>query len=281
MIRPIQRVGHIGYEDNRFCGASVFGELAHSVRGPGDLLARAFGMATLTDADREVLRCITLCTTSPDARVWPLKMTRTLASYGNPFAGFFGAQLGNASDRMGPGTTSTAAASLVWIRDRVGDDPTPAAIAAAVADHLATRGRIAGFGVPFRPEDERLLFLHRMLARHPATRRPAWRLHLLIVDAMRAAEGIEPNVLFPFAALLLDLGLPAHRAGMFISLIMAHTFAAHALEAAEQDGPHLRELPIAAIEDRSAAPRQSPAAAAARQAIGGSSATPARRSLAW
>lgn len=281
MTRPIQRVGHIGYDDNQFCGAAVFGELAHTVVAPTDLVARAFGMPALSDDDREVVRLMTLCLTSPDARVWPLKLTRVLASYGNPVAGFFGAQLGNAGDRMGPGTATHATQSLVWIRDRVGDEPTPEAVAAAIAEHTATRGRIAGFGVPFRPQDERLLGMYRLIAGHSATRRPYYRLHLLVADAMRATEGLEPNIVLAIAALLLDLGLPAHRGGMFLGAMMTHTFIGHALEAAD-DGALLRELPSGAIEDRSAAPRRSPAAAeAAAAGRGGTAQFAPRRSLAW
>jgi hypothetical protein len=277
MIRPTQRAGHIGTDDNRFCGASVFGELAATTASVSDLIARAFGLHALRDGDREVVRCIALALTSPDARVWPLKMTRTLAAYGNPFAGFYGAQLGNFSDRMGPGTTANAAASLAWIHARVGGAPSAEAVAAAVREHLASRGRVSGFGVPFRRDDERLLALRRMLDGHVATRRPHWRLSVLVADAMREAEGLEPNVVIAVAALLLDLGLSAHRAGMFTSVMMSHNFAAHALEASEQDGPYLRELPERAIEDCSAPPRRTAAAAAS----GGSAQIAPRRSLAW
>jgi len=248
--RPIQRIGHIADDDNRFCGASVFGELAGRVTTPTDLLAIAFGIPCLDPADHEIVRCIALCTTSPDARVWPLKMARVLASFGNPYAGCFGAQLGNSSDRMGPGTASLAAESLGWIAARSGQPPDHAAIARAVAAHLTERGRIAGFGVPFRKHDERGLALHRLLAGHPAQQRPMWRLHMQIIEIVRAEQGVEPNVVFPIAALLLDLGVAARRIGMFLSLAMAHTFAAHALEAADQDGPYLRELPRAVIEYR-------------------------------
>jgi hypothetical protein len=278
MTRPIQRAGHIGTDDNRFCGAAVFGELAGAIASPVDLLARAFGLGELNADARELMRCMALCLTSPDARVWPLKLARTLASYGNPFAGFFGAQLVNASDRVGPGAATSAAAALAWIRARVGEAPTTAMIEEAVAAHCATRGRIAGFGVPFRAEDERVLGLRRLLIDHPATRRPAWRLHVQIAAAMRARDGLEPNIVFPLVALLLDLGLAPHRAGMFLSLIMAHTFAAHALEAADTDGPYLRELPGAVIEDRSTAPRRTPMAA--RLDGSGAAASP-RRGLAW
>ncbi len=280
MTRPIQRVGHIGDVDNRFCGAAVFAELATTTVNPIDLMARAFGMPALDDDGRELLRCVALAVVSPDARVWPLKMTRALASYGNPYAGFFGAQLGSASDRMGPGTAAVGAASLVWIRQQVGAAPTAEAVAAAVAEHVATRGRIAGFGVPMRPEDERLLGLRTLLERHPARDRPNWRLHLLVADAIRASQQLEPNIVIALAALLLDLGLAPHRAGIFVSVMMAPTFVAHALEASDHDGPYLRELPMAAIEDRSTPPRRTAAAAAAIPA-GGSMQMAPRRSLAW
>jgi hypothetical protein len=253
--RPIQRVGHIADHDNRFCGSSVFGELSERVEAPTDLLAIAFGAPKLDAAARDVLRCVALSTTSPDARVWPLKMTRVLASFGNPYAGFFGAQLGNFSDRMGPGTASVAAASLVWIASRIHKDSDQAAVAATVATHVAERGRIAGFGVPFRKQDERLVGLHRLLAGHVATRRPMWLLHERVIEIMRAEHGVEPNVVFPVSALFLDLGVAAHRAGMLLSMLMAQNFAAHALEASEQDGPYLRELPFETIEYRGRAPR--------------------------
>ncbi|MBK7071133.1 MAG: hypothetical protein IPH44_02420 [Myxococcales bacterium] len=277
--RPQQRAGHIGTDDNRYCGAAVFGALAATVTSQLDLTARAFGLCDLTDGDREVLRVISLCLTSPDARVWPLKLARVLASYGDAYAGYFGAQLGTGSQQLGPGVTAGAAASLAWIRARVGDDPSDAAVAAAVAAHTAERGRIGGFGVPFRAEDERLLGMHRLLAHHPARRRPGWRLMEQVVTALRAAHGVEPNIVIAIAALVLDLGLAPTRAGLFVASLMSHTFAAHAVEAAEQDGPWLQRLPVDALEDRSRAPRRSPAAEAA--AAAGSTATSARRTLAW
>jgi hypothetical protein len=279
--RPVQRAGHIGYHDNRFCGHGVFGDLHASVRDPIDLMLLAFGVR-VADHDLEVVRCMALALCSPDARVWPLKLTRTLSSYGSPIAGFFGAQLANGSERMGPGTASGAAASLAWLAAQVGDAPPAddgdAALADAVGRHLVERGRIMGFGVPFRAEDERLLALRRMLAGHPATRRPAWRMFERLERVMRAREGLPPNIVIALAALLVDLGLAPHRAGMFFGMIMAPTFAAHALEAADHDGPLLQELPADALEYRGAGARRSPAEAA-RVAVGGSA--PARRTLAW
>lgn len=258
--RPIQRVGHIGYDDNRFCGASVFGELTERVDQPFELMAVGFGLPPLDDDGREILRALALCLTSADARVWPLKLTRILSSYGNPFAGFFGAQLANYSERMGPGTASNGAGSLRWMLEQLPAAPSPAEVRAVVAEHLETRGRIAGFGVPFRKQDERLLALHRLLSGHPAQQGRAWRLHLQIIEVMREREELEPNIVFPMSALLLDLGLSAERTGLFATMLMGHTFAAHAVEASEQDGALLRELGAEHVEDGSRPPRRSPRA---------------------
>lgn len=260
--RPIQRAGHIGTDDNRFCGSAVFAELATRVADPTALLCLAFGMP-LPDADgREVLRCACLSVTSPDARVWPLKMTRVLSSYRNPYAGFFGAQLANFSDRMGPGTATHAALSLCWIAERLEStgQPTDEQVAAVVAEHLASRGRIAGFGVPFRKEDERLLGLLRLLSGHSSQRGRFWQLHLRVVAAMRQREGLEPNIVIALVALFLDLGLPAARAGMFLTSMMAQNFAAHALEASERDTAILQELEPRFLEDQSPPLRRSPRA---------------------
>ena len=277
--RPTQRAGHIGDTDNRFCGHSVFGELAATTRNPTDLLLLAFGVR-VADDDVELLRYLALALCSPDARVWPLKMTRTLASYGNPVAGFFGAQLGNSSDKMGPGTAANAAASLQWIAAQVGPDADDAAVEAAVLRHLAERGRIAGFGVPFRPEDERLIAMRAMIGDHAAVRRPMWRLFAQVEAVMRAREQLPPNIVMALAAVLLDLGLAAHRAGMFLGLMMAPTFVAHALEASEQDAALLQELPRETLEYKGTAARRSPAEAA-RVSVRSSAVASARRSLAW
>jgi hypothetical protein len=250
-------------------------------------VALAFGVR-LAEGDREVVRCMALALCSPDARVWPLKLARTLAAYGNPIAGSFGAQLASDSDRMGPGTAAGAAASLVWLAEELAaagvdastDDATlDAALAAAVERHRACRGRIMGFGVPFRAEDERLLALREMLAGHPATRRPTWRLFERLARVMRGHGGLAPNIVIALAALLVDLGLAPHRAGMFFAMIMAPKLLR---PRPRRRRPRSRPLDRAAVRGPGlpgpGAARRSPAAAA-RSAVG--SAAPARRSLAW
>jgi hypothetical protein len=133
--------------------------------------------------------------------------------------------------------------------------------------------------VPFRDEDERLVALRPLLADHPVTRRPMWRLAAQVERAMRARGGVRPNIVLAVAALFLDLGVAPHRAGMLLGALMAPSFAAHALEAADHDGALLQELPPAAIDYQGTAPRRSPAEVARVRAAG--SAAVARRSLVW
>lgn len=280
--RPRQHSGHNGDRDNRFCGAAVFAELARDVVDPAELLARACGVAAMSADDREVVRLIALVTTSPDVRVWPLKLARTLACYGNVHAGLHGAQLINRNDVIGPGVASGGAGSLRWIEARAGAGADDAAVEAAVIAHLEERGRIGGFGVPLRKYDERLIALHHFLADHPASERPMWRLFLQVARVIRARQQIEPNVAIALSALMLDLGMAPARCGPFLSLMMAHNYAAHALEAADHDGPWLQVIPDDAIDDRSPPLRRSPAAtAAATPAPRGPGSIGPRRSLPW
>jgi hypothetical protein len=278
--RPLQRAGHIGDVDNRYCGAAVFAELAHTLVDPSELVARACGVSGMSAEDREVVRAIALALTSPDARVWPLKLARTLASYGNAHAGLHGAQLLNAGVTMGPGAHASCAASLRWLHDRVGDDPAGDALAAALDEHDRHNRRFCGFGVPLRPFDERIVGLNACLRGHAATRRRYWRFALRVGDAVKARDGIEPNIVLPLSALMLDLGFTPRRCAVFAGAMISHCFTAHAVEAAEQDGPWLSSLPAAAIDDRSPPLRSSTPRPAAATASGPGSTVP-RRSLPW
>jgi hypothetical protein len=248
------RVGHIGDHDNQFMGRSVFDRLAGEMRSAGDAVAVALGL-TPDDDDREALRLVALCTTSPDARVWPLKLCRLLASWGSPMVGTFASQLVSASHVMGPGTATGCALALRAVAEAVGEDPDPARIVAVLerwrADH---GGRIGGFGVPFRPEDERLVALRRLVRGTALERRPFWRLQERVAAAMATRDPVQPNVVLGVSALLLDAGVHPRHCGLALALSMHHMFAAHAMEAAVTDRA-LRDLPAEVVEYRGAPPR--------------------------
>lgn len=247
---PIQtRAGLIGHDDNRFLGRSVFGQFVYEVQSPSDAMAAAMGIP-LNPENREAIRLVALATTSPDARVWPLKLCRLLSSYGDPVAGFYGAQLVSAGPIMGPGAAANAAAGLDFIARRLKEGEE---LGAAVATWKGlNRGRLGGFGVPFRAEDERLVALRPLIAGSSLEQRPFWKLSLRLIEGM-APE--VPNVALAVAALLLDSGVTHKHCGMALSVLMTHVFLANALEASETDGAALYRLSAEVVEYAGAGPR--------------------------
>jgi hypothetical protein len=213
----------------------------------------ALGVNEVTPEAREVARLLTICSLSPDARVWPLKVTRLLASYGDPLAGHFGGQLLLASNTMGPGCATMAARGLVWVHEHAGEGATDAQVEDAIAEWLAQSGdRFAGFGVPFRDADERRTGLLHLVGQGPVTRRPFWRLHERIVEAMAP---VKPNVLISLAAMLLDIGVSADHSGIAVCTLTSPIFLAHALESARQDGARLNALPASCVSYQGRGPR--------------------------
>lgn len=258
MNKPIDtRVGQILDDDNRFLGRSVFSDWERELRSPSDTLLVALGARELTSLDREAIRLVSLCLISPDARVWPLKLTRLLSSRGDAVAGYLGGQLVTAGRVMGPGAGRHAARCLHRVGESTGLDPSTEEVRAAVDAWKREAGTtiIGGFGVPFRPQDERRVALVRFVGDGPLARRRHWQLHFRVVEALAPTP---PNVVISIVALLLDVGVPAERCGLAVSVLMQHVFLAHALEAAQTDGA-LTSLPRELVGYRGIAARHTSA----------------------
>jgi hypothetical protein len=253
-MSKITRVGIIGATDHRFLGRSVFGDLNRESTHPGDPLVLALTMGATLDADdREALRLIAVCTTSPDARIWPLKLCRLLASHGDATAGFFGAQLVAGSGQMGPGVSRNCAEGFVYIAEHSDDDAALETAVLAWRDRFG--GRFPGFGVALRAQDERLLAIRRLVAGTGLEGRPFWRLQARVAEALAKHGTGEPNVVFAIAALLLDVGIPAANCGLVASTLMTHVYLAQAIEAARDEGPDLHAMPASVVDYRGAPPR--------------------------
>ena len=249
------RVGLIVDGDNRFFGRSAYGEWCEVMTSACDGVLVALGVHEPSPTSREALRLMMLGTMSPDARVWPLKLTRLLASHGDPLVGYFGAQLVSAGKVMGPGAALHAARALHFIGAHAGEAATDTEVAEAVAAWKArSGGRVGGFGVPFRAVDERRVHVLRLAAGTPVAGGRYFRLHEQVAAAMHP---LQPNVALTVAAMLLDIGVAAEHAGVALAVMMSHVFLAHALEAAAQDGPRLHSIPADAVDYRGAAWRHS------------------------
>jgi hypothetical protein len=255
MIDPLYtRVGVILHGNNRFLGRETYDAWNHELVTAGDALLAALGATQLDATAREALRLGVLCLISPDARVWPLKLTRILASYGDPLAGLFAGQLVTAGRVMGPNAAQYAAMGLAYVAERVGEAGSDDDIRGAMAEwkQRVPGGKLGGFGVPFREADERRDALLRYVENTAIADGRHWRLHTRVVKVM---ESLRPNIVISLAAMVLDLGIPATRAGAALSAFMAPVFLAHALEAAEQDGARLHSLPPDVVDYRGPAAR--------------------------
>jgi hypothetical protein len=247
MIEPIySRVGHILDGDNRFLGQSTFDGWNRTLGSSTDAVLVALGITELDAHSRDVARIVAVCLTSPDARVWPLKLTRLLASYGNPMVGLFGGQLATAGKVMGPGAAIQSGHGLVWISQQIEGSPTDPQIAEVVAAWCARgNGRFGGFGVPFREIDERRTAMLRMVEGTSIVHGHYWKLHKRVVQAMNP---VQPNCVISMSAALLDIGVHPDDLGAAFAILMTHIFLAHAREACAIDGSRAYALPPECVD---------------------------------
>jgi hypothetical protein len=240
-------VARAGWDEHEYRGYRVFGELAGATSMSG-LLAVAVGGLRLSPDDERMLDDLAVCMAVAEPRIWPLKLTRLVASYGGTMAGF-SAGCGIVDGTLVGAWTSVAAAQALRalsddVGDRIDDDDHVSACAAA----LVTRTRrLIGFGVPFRPRDERVAALGRCIEARGRSGCRHWRLLSALAAAATRLKALEVNVGAAAAAVMLDLGFSPHDVAPMVFLINANLFLSNATEGAAQREPILRELPASLV----------------------------------
>jgi hypothetical protein len=205
--------------------------------------------------------------TSADARIWPVKLTRLLASYGGTVVAYAGGQLMMENDQIGPWVASYSATALLDLRAAVGDvGGDESLLNERVADFVKRTPRIIGYGVPLRASDERLDMLVKRMQISGRDHLPFWKLHVALNDEIKRVKGLAPNITAGMAAMLLDFGYAPREAATLTTFLMQAPFAANAVEAAEQSEEIMRTLPDDAIDYVGRAPRISPRARARENA---------------
>ncbi len=250
------RVGHADWGDNRYCGFSVGAELAGNETIAG-LIALATTGRRLAPEERGVLDDIAVAMTVADARVWPLKMTRVVSSYGGSLAAVAAANVCLEEAYVGHWTSGEAAVLLSALRAEA-PDLTVAAMREPLDRRFREGVRLVGFGVPFRPEDERVRMLKECLARRGRTGLPYWRTLEAASGAARILRNLEPNIGLAVAAACLDLGFTPRQISLVCVALGQTDYVANAVEGGEQRPAVLRRLPDAAIEYVGKAERTSP-----------------------
>jgi len=257
-------VAHWGFDEHQYFGYAVFAELLphESLMG---LNALSVLGRRLSVNDCRVLEEAALALTMADARIWPLKLTRAVASYGRAIPAAAAGLLMLQDAQIGPWPAGKAAAMLSDFHARLQRDVTPEAATREVTRYLEAHGFLWGFGTPFRGRDERLAAFRHCIRARELDQRPHFRTFERIREAAAHLRNVEPNIVSALAAICLDMGLGVHEIGPLTTTLMQHMFFAHAVEAAREQDPPLRLLPDGHVRYAGAGPRQSPRAKAVRK----------------
>ncbi|MBL9037834.1 MAG: hypothetical protein JNG84_04895 [Archangium sp.] len=263
------RVAQTGDADHRFCGYGVFSDLVSNISAIG-LTWLAVGGPRLSADEHIVLDLVAASITMSDPRVWPLKIGRIAASYGNDLAGVAAGTAMFADANVGPWPAGAAAQLLLDFDAGLRGDERDADLDAAASAFLNARTRPVGFGVPFRDEDERLVALRSALERHGGrNRRHFFHLSEILSGISRRERSLEPNIILGISATLLDLGLRNPHAIAVMTLpLVQHTLYANAVEGAGQKSHLFQCLPASVVTYVGPAPRVSPRAAAETSRVG-------------
>jgi hypothetical protein len=258
LVEPT-RVAHWGYDEHRYFGHRVFEELTGRESLTSLTVLSVLGRR-LSPECCAVVDEVACAVTLADPRIWPLKLTRVIASYGAALPAAAAGLLVEEGARIGPWAGVQAAKLLVALREeigtRAGDTPF---VREVVHRYLAEHHFVWGFGTPFRERDERLVAFRACMRRRGRDTLPYWATMEAVAPVVREARQAEPNISAAFAATFLDMGLDPYQVGALASSIMHHMFVANALEGAAEPGP-LCQLPDASVRYVGRKPRSSPRA---------------------
>ncbi len=221
----------------------------------GILLSIGAGAASF--AHLRLVRRLAGCNFVADPRIWPLKISRLLSSYGRTIPALCGGNVFLEGARVGPVAARDAASALASFAATYPEPWEGGELELELRRRLERGERVPGYGVAFRRFDERVVVVDRIVREEDREAGLHWRCSLA-VEAMLAERRVLPrNVVSASAAALLDCGFTPRQIGLLMWYYFVPTFMANAMEGAEQQPAVLRELPLEAVEYVGPAPRRS------------------------
>jgi hypothetical protein len=259
----VTRVAHADRTDHRYFGHSVLSDMIGQETLTG-LVAMAVTGRRPSEEEKAVLDALAVSLTAADPRIWPLKVTRIVASYGEMIAGFAAGQLAMLGTYISPRLITGAAEHLVRLRNALRDVDRPTVD--IIRQHIAETGVLGGYGVPLRAQDERLLALTDYMKRNGRAGLPHWRAQEALSEMMWSEHRLRPNICIGLPAALLDMAYTPPECGAMSTFLLEHDHGANAVEAAAQRAPEMTKLPEECVRYVGTGARQSPRALAAERA---------------
>ena len=260
LLDETTRSAHWGWEEHRYFGHRVFAELTGQESVVGLLALSILGHRLPADCCA-LLDDAAAALTLADPRIWPLKLTRVVASYGHMVPALSAGMLMEDEARIGPWACLEAAKALIDFRAALGEHVDDAErVRCAVDAYLREHRFVWGFGTPFRSRDERLVAFGPCVQRRNRSHLPYWQTMQALITPVRDARKAEANIGIALAAVLLDMSFtPKQIAALVIGLVQ-HMFFAHALEGVGARDKVLRVLPEQYVTYRGRPDRVSPRA---------------------
>lgn len=249
-------LAHAEDGDNWFRGFSVRHQLAGKETWLGVAVLGITGRR-LNDAERGLLDDLGVALTVADPRIWPLKLGRIVSAYGSTLGGLAAGALSLDEARIGHWTTGEAAHFLTSLRKKIANLEDLQGIEAACRARLDSAERLIGFGVPFRPIDERVVILTERIIVRGRDQLEYWQLFTRLADVVFRLRGLRPNMTMAAAAACLDLGFDPRQTATVISFLGLSDFLSNAAESAAQMPAALQSLDARHIRYVGPPPRDS------------------------
>jgi hypothetical protein len=195
-----------------------------------------------------------------------MKIIRLLGAYGGVMAAVAGGFAYQERAHIGTWTAGAAARDLVDLRaalEAAGASTSAsreAAISLVLGAWRAEGRRLAGFGIPARPVDERAVAFRRRLEVLGRRGAPYWRLAEETESALAGRRPLPLNIAGAAAAACLDLGFLPRQIAVLTIAFAQHSFVGNALEGADAAPAALRRLPGSAVSYQGPSDRLSPRA---------------------
>jgi hypothetical protein len=261
------RTAYWAFDEPRYFGYRVFEELAGQESWTS-LMALSILGRRLPPELCGVLDDAVGVMTLADPRIWPLKLTRVVGSYGGMLAALSAGILAENEAHIGPWACVDASKVLCALHTELdGQQDDAEHVRSVLANFRKEHRFVWGFGTPYRGRDERVIAFRKCVERRGRSHLPYYRTIGALAVAMKEATKAEPNIGGVLSAVLLDLGLTPSEVGAMVVALAQHMFFAQAIESAKAANRELQELPPDYVHYRGREARTSPRAAAA---IGGS-----------